>query len=112
MDWNLLSIVPGIFCVVVFLVGLWFGAKLWKANNKFLALMVFIVDIGMACFRTLFLPFNLIQVFKYNRIAALKYLIRGHLGCIKSKFNCFRTIRRSRYKSFACTDIISGCVFQ
>lgn len=48
MDWNLLSIVPGIFCVVVFLVGLWFGAKLWKANNKFLALMVFIVDIGLA----------------------------------------------------------------
>lgn len=48
MDWNLLSIVPAIFVVVVFLLVLYAGGKLWKANNKFLGLMCFAVAAGLA----------------------------------------------------------------
>lgn len=47
MDWKLLSIVPGIFLVVVFMLSVWFGGKLWQ-KSKFLSLICFILAGALA----------------------------------------------------------------
>lgn len=44
MDWNLLSYVPMILCVLFILVLIWGVGKMWKSNNKFLAF----IFIGLA----------------------------------------------------------------
>lgn len=50
MDWNLLSIVPMIFLVLLFLVMLWGANQMWKINNKFVAFifLAVAVTIGIA----------------------------------------------------------------
>ena len=50
MDWQLLSIVPAIFMVILFVVLLWGTGVAWKTNNKFLSfvLFAFAVAVGIA----------------------------------------------------------------
>lgn len=47
MDWNLLSIVPAIMMVILFIVLIYGVIRAWKTNNKFLAFVYLASDVAL-----------------------------------------------------------------